>query len=76
MGGSILGTQAIYSFLKHRVKKKFIFLNNLDQGLLNKIKIENNLSKTLFIVVSKSGNTTETIVNLSYFKSFFLSMCH
>ena len=70
MGGSILGTQAIYSFLKHRVKKKFIFLNNLDQGLLNKIKIENNLSKTLFIVVSKSGNTTETIVNLSYFKSF------
>ena len=26
MGGSILGTEAIYSFLKHKIKKKFIFL--------------------------------------------------
>ena len=26
MGGSILGTQAIYSFLKFKIKKKFFFL--------------------------------------------------
>ena len=70
MGGSILGTQAIYSFLKHRIRKKFIFLDNLDQRLLKKIKKENNLTKTLFLVVSKSGNTTETILNLSLFKTF------
>ena len=38
MGGSILGSQAIYSFLKYKIKKKFIFLNNLDQELLKKIK--------------------------------------
>ena len=25
MGGSSLGTQAIYSFLKHKIKKKFFF---------------------------------------------------
>ena len=30
MGGSILGAKAIYSFLKHKIKKKFIFIYNLD----------------------------------------------
>jgi len=70
MGGSILGAKAIYSFLKYKIKKEFVFINDLDQGLLKKIKKEYNLSKSLFLVVSKSGNTNETIINLSYFKSF------
>ena len=30
MGGSILGTQAIYSFLKFKIKKIFFFTNNLN----------------------------------------------
>jgi glucose-6-phosphate isomerase len=71
MGGSILGTKAIYSFLKHKIKKKFIFIDNLDQGFLSKIKQECKLAKTLFLIVSKSGNTNETIINSSYFKFFF-----
>ena len=29
MGGSILGTQAIHDFLKHKIKKKNIFYDNL-----------------------------------------------
>jgi len=29
MGGSSLGTQAIYDFLKIKIKKNFIFINNL-----------------------------------------------
>mgnify|MGYP001229837242 CR=1 FL=1 len=29
MGGSSLGTQAIYDFLEHKIKKKFEFLDNL-----------------------------------------------
>ena len=29
MGGSILGTEAIYDFLKHKIKKNFYFINNL-----------------------------------------------
>ena len=29
MGGSSLGTQAIYDFLTHKIKKKFKFLDNL-----------------------------------------------
>ena len=32
MGGSILGSQAIYQFLKHKIKKNFIFVNNLQNN--------------------------------------------
>ena len=70
MGGSILGSKAIYSFLKHKIEKKFIFIDNLDQGYLWKIKKENNLNRSLFLIISKSGNTTETITNSSFFRSF------
>ena len=31
MGGSSLGTQAIYDFLKHKINKKFIFINDLQK---------------------------------------------
>ncbi len=33
MGGSILGAQAIYDFLKHKIKKNFFFVNNIDTNL-------------------------------------------
>ena len=71
MGGSILGAKAIYSFLKHKIKRKFIFIDNLDQVYLNKIKKKYRLSRALFLIISKSGNTNETIINSSYFKTFF-----
>ncbi len=58
MGGSTLGTQAIYEFLKDEVKKNFVFIDNLRH---RKLKIENK--KSVNLVVSKSGNTIETIVN-------------
>ena len=62
MGGSSLGTQAIYDFLKYKIKKNFIFINNLSP----KLKKENN-KKILNLIVSKSGNTIETIVNSNIF---------
>ena len=58
MGGSSLGTEAIYDFLKYKVTKNFTFINNLNP----KFKKENN-KKMLNLIVSKSGNTIETIVN-------------
>ena len=60
MGGSILGIQAIYQFLKHRIKKDFYFYDNLRSttGLSQNIK-----KKFANIIISKSGNTLETIVN-------------
>ncbi len=66
MGGSILGSEAIYEFLKKDVKKKFYFLNDLDIAKIQKVKKKITIKKTLFIVISKSGNTTETLSNLFY----------
>ncbi len=63
MGGSILGTEAIYSFLKHKIKKKVYFFNDLDEDKILKIKKKENLSEILFIIISKSGNTIETLSN-------------
>ena len=58
MGGSTLGAQAIYDFLKKKIKKNFIFVDNLN-AFENK-KAKKNLNN---LIISKSGNTTETIVN-------------
>ena len=57
MGGSILGTQSIYEFLKSRIKKNFLFIDNLQNYKKKEKKRFTNL------IVSKSGNTIETIVN-------------
>ena len=65
MGGSILGTKSIFSFLKKRIKKKVFFFDNLDQNLYLKYKRIKNTSNSCFIVVSKSGNTLETITNFN-----------
>ena len=62
MGGSSLGTQAIYTFLKHKIKKNFMFIDNL-----NAINKNYKQSNFLNIVVSKSGNTLETILNSSFY---------
>ena len=59
MGGSILGAEAIYDFLKYKIKKKFIFINNLQP----KLQKEKNENKIINIIISKSGNTLETISN-------------
>ena len=58
MGGSTLGSQAIYYFLQHKIKKQFKFIENLKSKIKKKFK-----KKYLNIIVSKSGNTLETIVN-------------
>ena len=58
MGGSTLGAQAIYDFLNHKIKKKFKFINNLQNDLSKEKKYTN-------LVISKSGNTIETIVNFN-----------
>ena len=60
MGGSILGTQAIYDFFKHRIKKNFNFFDNLQAN-----KFVSSNEKKINILVSKSGNTLETISNFN-----------
>tara|TARA_Y100000591_G_C21817463_1_gene691569 strand:+ start:410 stop:1564 length:1155 start_codon:yes stop_codon:yes gene_type:complete len=73
MGGSSLGAQAIYDFLKHKIKKNFSFLNNLQSYKKKKDNVN-----YLNLVVSKSGNTLETILNTNIFvknnqKSIFIT---
>ena len=60
MGGSVLGSKAIYSFLKNSIKRKFFFIDNLISS-----KFLNTKKKLTNLVISKSGNTLETITNFS-----------
>ncbi len=63
IGGSSQGSKAIYNFLNHKIKKKFIFIDNIN------LKKEGNKNKTVNIIISKSGNTLETIVNSNLYIS-------
>jgi len=60
MGGSILGAKAIYDFLK--CKKKFYFIDNLQN---NPRSFEKRVRTN--IIISKSGNTLETISNINIY---------
>jgi len=62
MGGSTLGTQTIYDFLGKKIKKNFLFVDNLQS--ITKTKNEKKITN---LVISKSGNTIETIINTNLF---------
>ncbi len=64
MGGSILGAKAIHSYLHHKIKKNFYFIDNLNSNLSFKSK-----KNFLNIVISKSGNTLETVSNFNILKN-------
>ena len=57
MGGSILGTKAIYKFLNPK-NKKFTFVDNFSN-----IPLHSDNKKKITLIISKSGNTLETISN-------------
>ena len=59
IGGSTLGAEAIYQFLKFKIKKNFVFINNLNPTIEKKKSFNNDVN----IIISKSGNTLETILN-------------
>lgn len=75
IGGSTLGTYAIYNFLKfHKrknktLKKDIFFFESTDPVNLNGTISEFDLEDTLFIVISKSGTTIETISIFKYLNS-------
>ena len=64
MGGSALGAKAIYNFFSPKIKKKFTFVDNI-----NLKKNYNQNLKSLNLVISKSGNTLETISNFKSLKN-------
>jgi len=71
IGGSTLGTYAIYKFLKHskKLSKKLHFLESTDPIELKSKISAIDLEDALFIVISKSGTTLETISIFKYINS-------
>ena len=52
MGGSILGSEAIYNFLKEKIKKKIYFFNFINSNFIKDLKNTVDFDKTLFIIIS------------------------
>jgi len=71
IGGSTLGTFAIYNFLKksNSYDKKLHFFESTDPTDIKSRIAKIDLNNTLFIVISKSGTTIETISIFKYFAS-------
>ena len=63
MGGSILGIEAINNFLVKKIKKKIYFFDDLNISKISNFKKKEKQHKVLFIIISKSGNTIETLSN-------------
>ena len=70
IGGSSLGTYAIHNFLRHKQNdKKLHFLESTDPLDIKKRVSKIDLSDALFIIISKSGSTIETISVFKYLHS-------
>lgn len=70
IGGSDLGPRAVYLSLEAYKKegRRVHFISNVDPDDAHKIFSEVDPAKTLFVVVSKSGSTLETLTNESLIK--------
>ena len=74
IGGSDLGPRAFYEALEGYVSAKgkqplkAHFISNVDPDDANSVLDKIDFERTLFIVVSKSGTTQETLTNLEFVK--------
>ncbi|HIC40609.1 MAG TPA: glucose-6-phosphate isomerase [Piscirickettsiaceae bacterium] len=70
IGGSSLGTKAIYHFLKpvRQLQRKLHFIDSTDPIALNNLQRDVNFASksTHFLIISKSGSTIETIAAYKY----------
>jgi glucose-6-phosphate isomerase len=71
IGGSSLGAKAVYNFLKpaKKLKRKLIFFESTDPININELLRKIDIDKTLFLIISKSGTTIETISIYKYLLS-------
>ncbi|MGN0740297.1 MAG: glucose-6-phosphate isomerase [Treponema sp.] len=76
IGGSDLGPRAMYLALENwakannTFKMEAHFISNVDPDDAAAVTSSIDLSKTIFILVSKSGTTLETLTNESFVKDF------
>ena len=71
---SILGAEAINHFILKKNNKDVHFINNLDLDNMNRVKKMNNIQNSLFVVISKSGNTIEALSIIKLFPKKFHSI--
>ena len=76
IGGSDLGPRAMYLALENWAKKNNTFkmqahfISNVDPDDASSVCKSIDISKTIFILVSKSGTTLETLTNECFVKDF------
>lgn len=66
IGGSALGTICLQNALK--ATSKLYILDNIDPALIREIENLIDYKKTLFLVITKSGETIETLSQYYYFR--------
>jgi glucose-6-phosphate isomerase len=71
IGGSSLGSRAIYEFLlpSNNYNKDLLFLETIDPLKINHCLKKIDLNDVQFVVISKSGNTVETLSIFKYLNS-------
>lgn len=74
IGGSDLGPRANYIALQHLLKtgRQVRFISNIDPDDASAALHRINLSKTLVVVVSKTGTTLETLANEEFVRARFI----
>ena len=77
IGGSSLGARAIYEFLlpSNNYDKSLLFLETVDPLKINHCLKKIDLNNTHFVIISKSGNTVETISLFKYISSLITINC-
>jgi len=68
IGGSALGPICLEQSLKKDSKKNLYVLDNIDPDYIASVEQKLNFEKTLFIVITKSGETPETLAQYFYFR--------
>lgn len=69
IGGSALGAIMLRDALKSISYHKLHVLDNIDPALIYELEQAIDISNTLFLVVTKSGSTPETIGQFHYFRN-------
>ena len=69
IGGSALGLAAIENALPKKNAPNLHILDNSDPDLIFSCVQKINVAKTLFIIISKSGETSETVSQYLYFSN-------
>lgn len=68
IGGSALGTICIRDALVKKQARKLWIIDNIDPNMICELEENIDYEKSLFLVVTKSGNTPETLAAYFYFR--------